>query len=140
VTSRDRIAQLENSVSQLWTVVGALKTELGHSQDDLPHHEHASVEGHEEQSEMSEMSPMNPPAHLQQLFDNEFVDTQANDAISSDVGSDRISKALLDRARTKMHALMPSKEDIRRICAPSMNWITIYANLFPSLNKFNSGE
>jgi hypothetical protein len=98
------------------------------------------VAAQETDSETSEMSPINPPAHLQQLFDNDFVDTQATDAMSSNVGSDRISNALLSKVRSRLQALMPSKEDVRIICEPSMKWISIYASLFPTMNKFNSAE
>lgn len=91
-------------------------------------------------SEMSELSPMNPPTHLQQLFDNEFLDSHGNDGLSSDMGSEKASSALLVRARTRLQALMPSKDDIHAILSNAASWLTLYNALFPTTTMFNNAQ
>ena len=141
-TSRDRISQLEDEVSKLWSVVSDLKTELGHAPSDEAQYRGAKVERHsvETDSEMSEISPMNPPTHLQQLFDNEFLDSHGNDGLSSDMGSDKASSAMLVRARTRLQALMPPKEDVRTIISNAASWLTLYNALFPTITMFTNAQ
>lgn len=79
--------------------------------------------------------------HLQQLFDNEFVDTQTPDGLDSTLSSDHVSSSTLSKARSRLQALIPSREDVRAICDTSMKgWMSIYSSLFPSIHKFNTGE
>lgn len=114
-----------------------MQGELGHAQD-VPHDDTNSVAG--QSIESTEASPLNPPTHLRQLFDNEFVDTEANAGTVSAVGSDRVSGALATKARSRLQPLIPSKEDIRILCGSTsqLNWIQIYASLFPTINMVRS--
>lgn len=118
-TSRDRISQLEDEVTKLWSVVRELKTELGHAPGEETQYHAPKVDrqgaGADTDSDMSDLSPMNPPTHLQQLFDNEFLDSYGNDGIDSDMGSEKPSSGVVIRARTRLQALMPPKEDVRTI-------------------------
>jgi hypothetical protein len=141
-TSRDRISQLEDEVSKLWSVVSDLRAELGHAPSEEPQYRDAKVERHsaETDSEMSEISPMNPPTHLQQLFDNEFLDSHGNDGISSDMSSDKASSAMLVRARTRLQALMPPKEDVRTVISNAASWLTLYNALFPTITMFTNAQ
>lgn len=141
-TSRDRISQLEDEVSKLWIVVRGLKTELGHAPSEEPHYAGPKVQHHdaETDSEMSEVSPMNPPTHLQQLFDNEFLDSRGNDGPSSDMGSDKASSTIVARARTRLQALMPPKEDVRTIVSNAASWLNLYNALFPTITMFTNAQ
>ena len=138
ITSRDRISQLEDNVTNLWSVVRELRTELGHehsepSQSAEPQARQTTADS---ESDSSELSPINPPPHLQQLFDNEFLDSHGNDTLSSDIGSDKTSMAVLTKARTRLQALLPPKEDVRTILAPAVPWFELYNSLFPTINIF----
>ena len=141
-TSRDRIAHLEDSVSHLWSVVRDLRSELGHAQSEEPQCHDAKVEPHSEDgdSEMSEVSPMNPPTHLQQLFDNEFLDSHGNDGLSSDIGAEKTSSAIWTRARSRLQALMPLKDDVRTILMNAATWLTLYNALFPTITMFTNAQ
>ena len=143
ITSRDRIRHLEDNVASLWSVVRELRSERGLANSEAPTHDGAQARqsAADSDSEASEMSPMNPPAHLQQLFDNEFLDSHGNDTMSSDIGSDKVSTAQLARARGRLQALMPPKEDVQAIFTPAAMWISLYNALFPAISMFtNAGE
>lgn len=114
-----------------------MQGELGHAQD-VQHDDTNSVAG--QSIESTEASPLNPPTHLRQLFDNEFVDTEANAGTLSTVGSDRVSSALAAKARLRLQPLIPSKDDIRILCgsASQLDWIQIYASLFPTINMVST--
>lgn len=124
----------------LWTIVQELRTELGHGHSETAHsdgaHIRRSTADAESESEGSDTSPINPPPHLQQLFDNEFLDSRGNDSLSSDIGSDKASTALLARARSRLQALMPPKEDVRAILTPAAKWFALYNSIFPTINVF----
>lgn len=141
-TSRDRISQLEDEVSKLWSVVRELKTELGHGPNVVSQYHGAKLEQHsaDTDSEMSEVSPMNPPSHLQQLFDNEYLDSRNNDGISSDMGSDKASSAMMMKARNRLQALMPPKEDVRTVLTNAASWLTLYNALFPTITVFTDAQ
>ena len=141
-TSRDRISYLEHEVSNLWNVVRGLKNELGHAPSEESPYQGSRVERRdaETDSEMSELSPMNPPTHLQQLFDNEFLDSHGNDGISSDMGSDKASSTMVVRARTRLQALMPPKEDVRTIITTAASWLNLYNALFPTITMFLNAQ
>lgn len=81
-------------------------------------------------SEGSEMSPMNPPAHLQQLFDNELLDTQGSTITSpQSSNSDKAASALLSRARARLQALVPPKEDVQAVAPLTQTWsVTVSAS------------
>lgn len=125
VTSRDRIRQLEFSVGKLWSVLRDVKTELGHTNDQsvpesLPYEDEQNGLS---DSDASEMSPINPPAHLQQLFDNELVDTQGGSITSPESSnSDKAASALLSRARARLQALVPPKEDVQAVAPLTQTW------------------
>ncbi|KAK5169136.1 uncharacterized protein LTR77_006445 [Saxophila tyrrhenica] len=144
ITSRERIAQLESTTSSLWRAVSRIQSELGHVQDSTLD-DIASTARHDTESEDSDTTPIAPPTHLQQLFDNEYVDTRANGG-SAATGSnyERASSALVVKARSRLQHLIPSKADITALCAPSLSpsleWISIYAALFPTINMFNTAE
>ncbi len=121
-------------MSQLWGIVGSLKSEVGHATQDSGAAGAYSAAGDESDSTPSDLSPMNPPAHLQQLFDNDFVDS----ASVADANSEHLSAALLARVRTRLQALIPTKEDIRIICGPSLLWTGVYSGLFPTVSKFST--
>ena len=130
-------------MTSLWTVVQELRTERGHPLSETTRSDGAQIRqpSGDSDSESSDTSPMNPPAHLQQLFDNEFLDSHGNDTISSDIGSDKVSAAQVARARSRLQALMPPKEDVQAIFAPAAKWISLYTALFPVINMFtNAGE
>lgn len=142
VTSRDRIGHLEQSVSSLWTVVRELRKELGHSpnqgaqSDEVPI-EQSTADG---ESEVSDNEPMNPPPHLQQLFDNEFLDSRGVDGLSSDASTDRASDAAIARARRRLQALLPSEDDLRAISEPAVRWMHLYNSMFPTMTCCTSGD
>ena len=130
-------------MTSLWNVVRELRTELGHAHSEPAPSDDAHIQHPDaySESEMSETSPMNPPAHLQQLFDNEFLDSRGNDAGSSDLGSERMSTAQVAKARSRLQALMPPREDIHAIFTPAAKWISLYNALFPTIHMFtNAGE
>lgn len=89
-------------------------------------------------SEVSDLSPMNAPTHLQQLFDNKFLDSYGNDGLMSEAGSDKVNQALLARARTKLQALIPPKADIEAISTSTSRWLTMYNTMFPPFTMFTS--
>ena len=143
ITSRDRISQLEDNVATLWAVVRELKTELGHPQDDTFQSTGPSTRMAAADSDWdtSDTSPMNPPTHLQQLFENEILDSRGNDFSSLDNSSpDKASSAMITRARTRLQAVMPPKEDVQVISSMTSTWIPLYNALFPTVNMFASGH
>ena len=141
-TSRDRIRQLEDSVGRLWGVVRALRTELGHThslgaQDDEPDIARELGDDDDEASESSD-SPINAPTHLRQLFNNEILDSHGNDYISPDRSPDQTFAAVYVRARTRLQALMPSKDDLIFIAQPTAKWLEAYNTVFPRFTMFGS--
>lgn len=142
-TSRDRITQLEDEVGKLWSVVGELRTELGHKpqNEETPYALRKAWKGEqgaETESEMSDISPMNPPTHLQVLFDNEFLDSHGHDM--SDMSSEKASSTMINRARNRLQALLPPKEDVRQILMSAGSWLTLYNALFPTITMFTHAQ
>lgn len=121
--------------------MGQLRNDLGHDPNDTLTNDHFSAAGNSSDPEGDDASPLNPPAHLQQLFDNEFVDTQTPDGLESTLSSDHVSSSTVSKARSRLQALIPSREDVHAICDISMkSWMSIYSSLFPTIHKFNTGE
>lgn len=146
-SSKDRINQLENSLSSLWSVVRDLKTELGHSHDenlqgDLPNSGDTNLA--DTDSEVSDVSPMAAPTHLQQLFNNEFLGTSKDNDymshMSPNSGSEKTHSGLTSRARARLQSLMPPKEDVRAISTLSLAWMSLYNSLFPTASMFTSAD
>lgn len=118
VTSRDRIRQLEDSVGKLWSVVRELRNEHGQTHTEPAQNYGLQSEeqyNDESESDASEISPMNPPTHLQQLFDNEILDTRGSGINSPESSSDKATSTLMLRARTRLQALVPPK--VRKFAA-----------------------
>ena len=142
-TSRDRIRQLEDNVSSLWAAVGELRGEASHDSVETAPQSNGSQSGMQTAdsgSEMGDVSPSNPPSHLQQLFDNSFVDSRGNDDASPDIGSDKASSAFTVRARRRLQALMPTKNDVREISKLTGTWMFMYSSLFPAVSMPTSGS
>jgi hypothetical protein len=80
-----------------------MQSKLGHEVD-VPNDDTLSATARDEdmESEHTDVSPMNPPTHLQQLFDNEFVDTQSSAALATTASSDRVSNTLVTKARSRL--------------------------------------
>ncbi|KAK3710984.1 hypothetical protein LTR37_010005 [Vermiconidia calcicola] len=142
VTSRDRIGHLEQSVSSLWTVVRELRKEVGHSPNEGAQSDEVPVEQStaDGESEVSDNEPMNPPPHLQQLFDNEFLDSRGVDGLSSEASTDKASDAAIARARRRLQALLPSEDDLRAISEPAVRWMHLYNSMFPTMTSCTSGD
>lgn len=120
--------QLENSVGKLWSVVRELRTELGHTQDESSQaHTLQFDERHNDdyESDTSDTSPMNPPAHLQQLFDNEIVDARGSVDNSPESSSDKSASAVMLRARNRLQALVPSIEDVQAVAPSMQTWFVL---------------
>lgn len=110
------------------SVVRELRTELGHTDDQKPPSDYNTLQYDDEQNGMSdtegsEMSPLNPPAHLQQLFDNEMLEHAQGSVITSpESSSDKSSSALLTKARKRLQEIVPSKEDVQAVAPLTQTW------------------
>lgn len=147
ITSKARIAHLENDVSRLWTAVHTLETKLGCVRTTAPSQPpsqmgntggfHGTVSDDDLDSSASDLSPSSPQSHLLQLFDNGLL------------GSDGYGPEAPVRPAPSLHkaqecyalrALLPSKEDMVGISVQASPWLYMYNSLFPTTNIFSSGE
>lgn len=144
-TSKDRIRHLEGSVGKLWSLVQDLRSELGRTgtgppQSDQYEQQPIGQQFNESDTDSSETYPMDPPAHLQQLFDNEVVDSRSSEFQSPESSIDKTLTALMSRARTRLQATMPPKEDVQVLAPLTETWFAIYKQIFPPFTMFSTVE
>ncbi|TKA77375.1 hypothetical protein B0A55_03224 [Friedmanniomyces simplex] len=137
ITSRDRIAKLEGSVSQLWRLVRRLDgTSSVQDGDCAPGVHEASnaftiatdQDDAASDSDSSDLSPVNPPTHLRQLFEDGPLDFAEPEYLES--SSQHTSSARLQRARSLLRRFMPSREDVAVIATQATPWLMITRSLF----------
>lgn len=159
-TSRSRISQLESNLSNLWTVVRNLETQVGIMSSagssqatrasqivDASHARSKPGEGDEVEagdddnadsdSDASGVSPTTPPSHLLQLFDNGLLDSYGYDSPTSSRQAPSVRKA---QVRLALRELMPSREDMLTITLHASSWLSLYNALFPMINLTRTRE
>jgi hypothetical protein len=137
LTSRHRINQLEETVSQLWNAVRELQAHTSIPGSSLPQSANPiSIVGDEQDrdsdSEASESLPRNPPTHLKRLFDNEVLDSRDYPSPVTTHSSNRAADQRINDAREAIQALIPSRSDVEAIATHASGWLGIYNELFPS--------
>ena len=152
-SSRARIGDLENQVTQLWANVSDLRAKVGcaptaAAAGQAPtatnsHHDPDFADSDNESSSTisgSGLPPTSPPTHILQLFNNRVLAVDGNAATDaarpSDNGPSSPHKSHTSR-RSALRDLMPAKEDMETITASASPWLSLYA-LCPMINPTRS--
>ncbi|KAK0278171.1 hypothetical protein LTR35_009494 [Friedmanniomyces endolithicus] len=137
ITSRGRITKLESSISQLWTLVrrleGAVPVQSGNASPILHRasNDFNNAAAHDDaasESDSSDLSPANPPTHLRQLFEDGPLDFAEPESL--ELSRQQVSSTRVQRARSSLGRLMPSREDAATVAMQATPWLVLTRSLF----------
>ena len=149
-TAQSRIGRLESNVSDLWTAVRNLETQLGgvapeaarlqplsQIEDAALHKRDVDDSDSDSNSTSSGLSPKDPPTHLLQLFDNGLL---SSDGYGPPPASRPTSSLHQTQGSSALRHLMPSREDMVIIIAHASSWMSMYRSLFPLMGVTKASE
>ncbi|KAF2753837.1 putative Zn(II)2Cys6 transcription factor [Pseudovirgaria hyperparasitica] len=144
-SSRDRISQLENKISNLTRAVRNIESKLGHEHTETPESPRIETRGSqdiadsEDDTDSSENFPSARPEHLENLFKSDWMTSKAiHGRVYEPKGKSHTH--LIDAARNALQPLVPTKENLTSIASFSSKWIALQQALFPTGRIVKSQE
>jgi len=141
LSSRERIAQLEDSTSTLWAAVRNLQAHTNLPVDEASKYfDWSTPEEADADSDAAESVPISPPPHLKQLFENETLGSHEYPSPSTSRASSGNAELRIGQARRVLQHLLPTREDVRLISSYASGWLSLYNDLFPTSHVFKTGS
>lgn len=146
VSTRDRIALLEQRITTLTTSVQTLGSQQS-SHSTSPRASLAGIEsGHSgsdwdtDEADGSDVPVIGPPAYLKSLFNNDFISSGHDVGDVHELRTSRVLDQIRRSARTTLQALIPSKDDVQIFARHASGWMELIHSIFPLLLVTKSGS
>ena len=146
VSTRDRIALLEQRITTLTTSVKTLGSQHS-SHSTSPRASLAEAESGQSGSDWdtdecdgSDVPVIGPPAYLKSLFNNDLISSGHDLGDANELRTSKAVDQVSRSARTILRALIPSKDDVQIFARHASGWMDLIHSIFPLLLVTKSGS